>query len=160
MLVEAHQARDDSGAGEVERLRAGRNGDADRGADGGDFAVVDDDGLILDGCGARAVDDTDVREGDDRRADGDEGLRAGSETVLGRGGHGEDGGREDEAVGVGFHRVQLYGELVIGWCGEVGKQGPGPEARVVGFSGTKLRKRKWRGWLRVAGHGPSWLEKF
>ncbi len=62
MLVHADQSGDDGGAAEVEKLRAGRT--AWSAAHGGDFAMVDDDGLVLDRRRAGAIDDAHVLQCD------------------------------------------------------------------------------------------------
>ncbi len=68
--------------GQVESLRAGRNGDAGRGTHRGDLAMVEDDGLVFDRRGARAVDYADVGKRDDWRVDGEEGRNARRKAVL------------------------------------------------------------------------------
>ncbi|SPF47362.1 hypothetical protein SBA4_3690011 [Candidatus Sulfopaludibacter sp. SbA4] len=79
MLVHAHESRDDGVAGQVHALGAGGDRSGGGAAHGGDFAVIDDDGLIFGGRRSGAVDDPHVDERDHRGIGGDEGPRAGEQ---------------------------------------------------------------------------------
>ena len=85
-------------AGVVDGLSASRDGDGRGRPDGGDLAVIDDDGLVFGGSGATTVDDAHVRQGDGGRADGEEGLQSRRKAVLGK------GSRNDDKDGGEFHR--------------------------------------------------------
>jgi hypothetical protein len=93
VIVHADEAGDDGVAGAVEDLRPRwwlRRGS---GADGLDIAIDDDEGLVLFGCGAGAVDDADVVENEDGGIDGDERRDVGGKFCLG-----EYGGRKAKAA--------------------------------------------------------------
>ena len=77
MLVHADHPGDYGVAGVVDGLSASRMVTDAAGHDGGDLAVIDDDGLVFGGSGTTTVDDAHVRQGDGGRADGEEGLQSG-----------------------------------------------------------------------------------
>ena len=72
MVVHAHKAGNDGVAGAVEDLGAGGDGGGGCRPDGLDLAVGDDNGLVVAGSRAGAVDDADVVEDEDGGVDGDE----------------------------------------------------------------------------------------
>ena len=65
MLVHADQAGDHGVALQIEAPGGGRNRSRRGDADSGDFSVIDEDGLILGGGRASAVDHADVQQSDD-----------------------------------------------------------------------------------------------
>jgi hypothetical protein len=82
VLVHAHQSRNHGSAAEVHRLRAGGHGRGARRSDGRDLAMIDENGLILDGRGPGAIDHAHMLQRDDGGVDGNKGLCAGSEAAL------------------------------------------------------------------------------
>ena len=101
MLVHADQAGNDGVAGEIHAL--GRRRDVDRFPDGRDFAVVDQDGLILGRRRAGSVDDANVNQRDDGVVDADKRLNAGVESRLSKSRGGEK--ECEEAHGGKFSRT-------------------------------------------------------
>ena len=83
MLVHPDQSGNHSVISEVQSLRAGWNRDFARIANGLNFSVRDEDGLILAYRRARSIDHTDMRQRDYRRAHSQERLDARLELLLG-----------------------------------------------------------------------------
>ena len=106
VFVHPHESRDHSVAGEVDGLRAGRHGDERRRSERRDFAVVEDDRLVLTRCGAGAIDHPCVLQRDHRSADRDEGSVARCETILRHRYAGEQKNPKE------LHPAQLYREGV------------------------------------------------
>ena len=71
--------------------------------DGGDLAVLDEDGLVFDGCGAGAVDDADVGEEDLRGVDFDVAQNVGGEGLGLEGCDGQGEGEDRERGEAGAH---------------------------------------------------------
>ena len=81
MFVHADHAGDYGMIRQVHAARAFGNRRAGRAADGGDLAMIDDDGLILGGRRAGPIDHPDVNQRDHGRIDTDKGLGAGKHPV-------------------------------------------------------------------------------
>src|SRR5262249_26834137 len=88
MIVHADDAGDDGVAGAVENFCARRNLGGGGGADGLNFAVGDDDGLVVFGGRGSAVNDADVIEDEGGSVNADEGGDVGRFLGLRDGGGG------------------------------------------------------------------------
>ena len=74
MLMQHHEAGQHGLAGEIDDVRADRRSKLAARSDGGDATVADDDGLILAGRRAAAINEFRVGEGNERRAERNEGI--------------------------------------------------------------------------------------